>query len=91
MPEHEDKHWKEVMDMAKQYGFIVQAYGGTATLATHKNQKELLGEEKYKDIQRMNGRCLKNLGYSESECPTVCERCFLTPRERGYGYGVHYL
>lgn len=40
-----DKHWQEVMDLAQKYGFIVQAYGGTATLATHKVQLEELGEE----------------------------------------------
>ncbi len=33
-----DSHWKEVMDLAWQYGFIAQAYGGMAILLTHKNQ-----------------------------------------------------
>lgn len=47
-----DSHWTEVMKLAEQYGFICQAYGGTATLATHKNQLEALGEEKYIDQQR---------------------------------------
>lgn len=42
-----DSHWKEVMDLAMEYGFICQAYGGTAILATHKNQLEEWGEEKY--------------------------------------------
>lgn len=31
-----DSHWKEVMDLAWQYGFIAQAYGGMAILLTHK-------------------------------------------------------
>lgn len=50
-----DQHWKEVMDLAEKFGFIIQAGGGVATLATHKVQKEELGEEKYMQIQKMNG------------------------------------
>lgn len=42
-----DSHWKEVMDLAEKYGFIGQAYGGSAVLLTHKNQLEVDGEEKY--------------------------------------------
>lgn len=30
-----DSHWREVMSLAERYGFVVNAYGGTATLATH--------------------------------------------------------
>jgi hypothetical protein len=40
------------MTLAEKYGFILQAYGGTATLATHKNQREALGDEKYLDRQK---------------------------------------
>lgn len=47
-----DGHWDEVMDMAVKYGYIVQAYGGTATLATHKNQLEAFQEEDYLRRQR---------------------------------------
>lgn len=47
-----DSHWKEVMDLAQQYGFIGQAAGGTAILLTHKNQLEADGEEKYIYRQR---------------------------------------
>lgn len=47
-----DSHWKEVMDLAAKYGFIGQAYGGTAILLTHKNQLEADGEEKYIYRQR---------------------------------------
>lgn len=47
-----DSHWKEVMDLAEKYGFICQAYGGTATLATHANQLNALGEEKYLYMQK---------------------------------------
>lgn len=47
-----DSHWNEVMELAKKYGFIVGAYGGTATLATHDNQLEAFGEEDYIHKQR---------------------------------------
>lgn len=47
-----DSHWKEVMDLAQQYGFIGQAAGGTAILLTHENQLETDGEEKYLFRQR---------------------------------------
>lgn len=51
-----DSHWKEVMDLAVQYGFVQQAAGGTAILLTHKNQIELEGEERYIYLQKeMNG------------------------------------
>jgi len=50
-----DNHWQEVMDMARRYGYITAAYGGTAALMTHENQRELLGEKEYKRIQKMNG------------------------------------
>ena len=40
-----DSHWNEVMELAVKYGFITQAYGGTATLATHKNQLEAFRAE----------------------------------------------
>ena len=42
-----DSHWSEVMELAVKYGFITQAYGGTATLATHKNQLEAYRAENY--------------------------------------------
>lgn len=47
-----DSHWNEVMDLAKKYGFIIGAYGGAATLATHENQLEAFGEEDYIRKQR---------------------------------------
>jgi hypothetical protein len=37
----DDEHWEEVMKLAEKYGFIIQAYGGTAVLATHENQSEM--------------------------------------------------
>lgn len=50
-----DKHWQEVLKLAEKHGFIIQAYGGVATLATHETQLNEFGEERYKQIQQMNG------------------------------------
>ncbi len=47
-----DGHWNEVVGLAAQYGFVVQAYGGAVTLLTHKNQLEAVGEEQYIKRQR---------------------------------------
>lgn len=56
-----DSHWNEVMELAKSYGFICQAFAGTATLATHKNQIEAFGEEQYVRRQlEMFGRKIKS-------------------------------
>jgi len=32
-----DQHWTEVLKLAEKYGFIRQAFGGVAILATHQN------------------------------------------------------
>lgn len=58
-----DQHWTEVMELAEKYGFILRAYGGTATLATHQNQLKELGEPEYLRIQQMDGHCPKDVGY----------------------------
>lgn len=47
-----DSHWSEVVGLAVQHGFVVQAYGGAVTLLTHKNQLEAVGEEQYIKRQR---------------------------------------
>lgn len=47
-----DSHWEEVLKLAIKYGFLCQAYGGTATLATHKNQLKAWGEEKYLQMRK---------------------------------------
>lgn len=75
-----DQHWTEVMELAEKYGFILQAYGGTATLATHQNQLKELGESKYLQIQQMNGHCPRDFGYvgcltPEGE-PKMCGSCW---------------
>ena len=59
-----DTHWKEVMEFAEKYGFILQAYGGTALLATHRNQLENYGGPEYLRIQQMNGHCPIDCGYA---------------------------
>ncbi len=58
-----DEHWSEVMNLAEKYGFILQAYAGTALLSTHSNQLENYGEPEYLRIQQMNGHCPKDYGY----------------------------
>lgn len=47
-----DSHWSEVTKAAEKYGYIMQAYGGVAVIATHKNQLEQFGEEDYLYRQR---------------------------------------
>lgn len=76
-----DKHWMEVMKLAEKYGFIVNAFGGTAVLITNKNQLDSYGLKEYVRIQRMNGRCAKEIGLngcidsmtSKVFCSTQCE------------------
>lgn len=48
-----DSHWQEVMELAERYGFIVQSFGGTATLATHTEYIEHLGHDKAAQRLRM--------------------------------------
>ena len=38
--DQERDYWQEVMNLAQKRGFIVQAYGGVAVLATHEEQKK---------------------------------------------------
>lgn len=49
-----DEKWDELMAIAKENGFVVQAFGGTATMITNKNQIENYGYEEYQKIQEMN-------------------------------------
>lgn len=49
-----DDHWGEVMDVAERYGFILQAYGGTATIATHGAVIEQLGYDEAARRLRVN-------------------------------------
>lgn len=54
LSEKNDKHWDEVMALAKKYGFITVATAGTAILVTNRNQIENYGYKEYKKIQEMN-------------------------------------
>lgn len=76
-----DKRWQEVMKLAEECGFILQAAGGTAILATNRVQLEEYGVEKYASIQRTNGRCPREIGLpgcfdtltGEPYCSESCE------------------
>ena len=50
-----DSHWEEVMRLAESYGFILQAYGGVAALATNEVQVEELGAERKARMLRAQG------------------------------------
>jgi len=67
------EQWQEVMKLAEKYGFVIQAYGGTAILATRENQKEHYGDEEYRRIQNMNGHCPTEWG--DPECEGGCNKC----------------
>lgn len=75
-----DEHWKDVMELAEKYGFIVQAYDGTAVLVTHHNQLENYGEAEYLRIQQMDGHCPKDCGYDScleaDGKPKACGSCY---------------
>lgn len=49
-----DRHWGEVMKLAERYGFIAQAYGGTAMLSTHSAMLDAFGTKEVAKIMRMN-------------------------------------
>ena len=79
-----DQRWKKVMELAERYGFIAQAYGGTALLLTHRVQLEQYGERGYLQIQKMNGHCARDMGYdgclSDEGWLLPCENCTYRPR-----------
>ena len=49
-----DKRWGEVMDLAKECGFIIQAYGGTCTLATYAAMESEVGVSGVVRMLQMN-------------------------------------
>ena len=83
-----DKHWKDVMSFAERYGFILQAGGGVATLATHAVQLEELGEAEYLRVQSMNGHCPKENGYEgcldQSGHLKYCSNCWAAQKGGKY-------
>ena len=86
-----DQHWSEVMDAAKRYGFVAQAYGGTALLLTHRVQLEEYGEGGYLRIQKMCGHCARDLGYrgclNDNGQLLDCTLCALNRPEAGAAQG----
>ena len=40
-----DGHWQEVMKLAERYGFIVDSFGGVATLCVHREYVDQCGVE----------------------------------------------
>ena len=50
-----DSHWEEVMKLAEGYGFIVNAFGGVATLATNEQQCEQTGYERKATMIKVSG------------------------------------
>ena len=50
-----DKRWGEVMQIARECGFIVQAAGGVAVLSTYANMLEDCGAEQAVRMLQMSG------------------------------------
>lgn len=83
-----DSHWKEVMDLAIKYGFICQAYGGTAVLATHQNQLKEWGEEKYLHMQKeMHRNDMADID-SQQKCLAKTLKLRVLCRHTNLGNGV---
>ena len=88
-----DERWAEVMKLAEECGFILQAAAGTAILATNRVQIEESGVEDYARIQRMNGRCPQEIGLpgcfdsmtGEPRC--AGEQCELWKRRKQHDRG----
>lgn len=49
-----DTNWDKVMKIAKENGFVTQAFAGTAILISNNEQIKSYGYEKYEKIQEMN-------------------------------------
>jgi len=64
LAEKHDAKWDEVMALAKENGFIVQAFSGVATLVSNKEQITNYGYEEYVKIQRTNSS-LENIEEQE--------------------------
>jgi len=54
MEEH-DAHWGEMMNIGREHGFIVQAYGGTAIVCTLKAMMDEQGSEGVAKLLNMSG------------------------------------
>lgn len=40
----EQEKWKQILELAEKYGFLVSAYSGIAVLATKEEQKKIKNE-----------------------------------------------
>ena len=49
--EKKDRHWTEVLELAKRYGFICRVKGDIVILSTNRWQLERLGEKRYDTVQ----------------------------------------
>ena len=97
----EDCAWHAVMKMAEKHGFILQAAGGTAFLATQRSQIDHKGVLEYLKIQRMNGHCPREFGFpgctvdpmadkpelicSNPACEVTKQKKEITPEEEAAG------
>jgi len=50
-----DANWDKVMNLARENGFVTQAYGGTAVLVSNNEQIRNYGYKDYVKIQKANG------------------------------------
>lgn len=50
-----DAKWEEAIEPMREAGFIVQAYGGTATMATYATMMEVRGLNAVVRMLQMNG------------------------------------
>ena len=50
-----DYHWNTVMRKARECGFIIQAYGGTATLCTYEAMLDEVGTDGAVRMLQMSG------------------------------------
>lgn len=76
-----DAHWNEVMNLARQYGFVCTSSEGVALLTDHATQLQHYGVVGYYKIQRRNGHCPKTFGaegcLTDAGRPAMCVGCAL--------------
>lgn len=68
LAEKHDEKWDEVMKLARENGFIIQAFSGTATLISNKEQIANYGYEEYEKIQETNSSLEPINELEDEEC-----------------------
>ena len=68
LAEKHDEKWDEVMNLARENGFIIQAFPGTATLISNKEQIANYGYEEYEKIQETNSTLDQINDLEDEEC-----------------------